>query len=121
MRFLLTFVAMMFLADSVAAAAPALITGLSGQDRVAVQALDAAGAGHMSPVADDQTSCLTHCVQISQNHEQELATDAFKGVVSPAPSAPCFPVEIKPAAAVVALAPQAAGPPLTILFHNLRN
>ena len=121
MRFLLTFVAIMFLADNVAAAAPAFIAGLSGQDSVVVQALDATGAGHWRPVADDQTSCLTHCVQISQNPEQELATNAFKGAVSPAPAAPCFPVEIKPAAPVVALARQAAGPPLTILFHNLRN
>jgi hypothetical protein len=121
MRFLLTFVAAMFLANNVAVAARAFIAGPNGQDSVAVQALDATGGGHLSPVADDQALCLTHCVQSYQSHEQELATNASKGAVSPVPAVPYFLVEIKPAARVAALAPQAAGPPLTILFHNLRN
>ncbi len=46
MRFLLTLVAAMFLANNVAVAAGAFITGLSGQDIVAVHALNAAGNGH---------------------------------------------------------------------------
>ena len=120
-RFLLTLVVAMLLANNVAVAARAFITGLSGQDSVVVQALDATGAGHWRPVADDQTSCLTHCVQISQNPEQELATNAFKVAFLPALLVPYSSVAIKPAASLLALAPQAAGPPLTILFHNLRN
>lgn len=120
-RFLLTLVAAMFLANNVAVAARAFVTGLSGQDSVAVQALDATGAGHLKPVGDDEALCLAHCVQSYSNHEQELATNAFKVAFSPTLAVPYFPVAIKPAAPVVALAPQAAGPPLTILFHNLRN
>jgi len=121
MRFLLTFVAAMFLANNVAVAARAFITGLSGHDIVAVRALEATGVGHLKPVDDDQDLCLAHCAQSYQNHEQELATNAFKVAFLPALFVPCFSVEIKPASSVVALAPQAAGPPLTILFHNLRN
>lgn len=121
MRFLLTLVAAMFLANNVAVAARAFITGLSGQAVVAVQAVDVTGAGHLKPADDAQAPCLTHCARSCQNHEQELATNTFKVVFFPVLSVPCFSVEIKPAASVVALAPQAAGPPLTILFHNLRN
>lgn len=121
MRFLLTLVAAMFLANNVAVAARAFVTGLSGHDIVTVQALDAPGVGHSMPVNDDQALCLAHCVQSYQNHQQELATNAFKVAFLPALFIPCFSVEIKPAAPVAALAPQAAGPPLTILFHNLRN
>jgi len=120
-RFLLTFVAAMLLANNAAVAARAFITGLSGQDIVAVQALDATGVGHLMPVDDEATLCLTHCVQNYKNHERELATNAFKVVFLPALFVPYSAVEIKPAASLVALAPQAAGPPLTILFHNLRN
>ncbi len=120
-RFLLIFVAAMFLANNVAVAARSFITGLSGQDSVVVQALDATGVGYLQPVDDDQALCLTHCAQSYQNHEQELATNAFKVAFLPALFVPYFSVEIKPAASVVALTPQAAGPPLTILFRNLRN
>ncbi len=111
----------MFLANNAAVAARAFVTGLSGQDIVAVQALDATGVGHLIPVDDEAALCLTHCAQSYKNHEQELATNAFKVAFLPALFVPCFPVEIKPAASVIALAPQAAGPPLTILFRNLRN
>jgi hypothetical protein len=121
LRFLLTFVAAMFLANNVAVAARAFITGLSGQDIAAVQRLDATGVGHLKPVDDDHALCITHCAQSDQNHEQELATNAFKVAFLPPLFVPNFPVEIKPAASVVALAPQAAGPPLTILFRNFRN
>ena len=120
-RFLLTLVAAMFLANNVAVAARAFVTGLSGQDSVAVQALDATGVGHLKSADDDEALCLAHCAQSYQNHEQELATNAFKVVFLPALFVPYSAVEIKPAASLVALAPQAAGPPLTILFHNLRN
>ena len=120
-RFLLTLVAAMFLANNVAVAARAFMTGLSGQAVAAVQALDATGVGHVKPVDDDLALCLAHCAQSNRSHEQELATNAFKVAFSPTPAVPCFPVTIKPAAPVVTLAPQAAGPPLTILFHNLRN
>jgi len=120
-RFLLTLVVAMLLANNVAVSARAFITGLNGQDIAAVQALDATGVGHLKPADDDEALCLAHCAQSYSNHEQVVATNAFKVAFLPALFAPSFPVEIKPAASVVALAPQAAGPPLTILFHNLRN
>lgn len=119
-RFLIALVAAMFLANNVAVAARAFITGLSGQDITEVQMLDATGVGHLKPVDDDHALCITHCARSDQNHEQELATNAFKIAFLPALFVPDFPVEIKPAASVVALAPQAAGPPLTILFRNFR-
>ena len=121
LRFLLTFFAAMFLANNVAVAAGAFITGLSGHDVAAAQTLNATGIGHLKSVDDDQALCLAHCVQSYQNHEQELATNAFKVAFLPALFVPCFSADIKLAASVVALAPQAAGPPLTILFRNLRN
>lgn len=120
-RFLLTLVAAMFLANNVAVAARAFVTGLSGQEIVAVQALDPTDVGHLNPADEDTALCLAHCAQSYSNHEQVVATNAFKIAFLPALFVPCFTVEIKPAASVVALAPQAAGPPLTILFHNLRN
>ena len=120
-RFLLTLVVAMLLANNVAVAARAFITGLNGQDIAAVQTLDATGVGHLKPADDDEALCLAHCAQSYQNHEQELATNAFKVAFLPALFVPRFSVEIKPAASLVALAPQAAGPPLTILFRNLRN
>lgn len=120
-RFLLTLVAAMFLANNVAVAARAFITGLSGQEIVAVQALDPTGVGHLNPADEDTALCLAHCAQSTSNHEQVGATNALKIAFLPALFVPGFSVEIKPAASVVALAPQAAGPPLTILFHNLRN
>ncbi|MBI2224859.1 MAG: hypothetical protein HYU44_07875 [Betaproteobacteria bacterium] len=111
----------MLLANNVAVAARAFITGLNGQDIAAVQALDATGVGHLKPADDDEALCLAHCAQSYQNHEQELATNAFKVAFLPALLVPYSSVAIKPAASLLALAPQAAGPPLTILFHNLRN
>ncbi len=121
MRFLLTLVVAMFLANNVAVAARAFTTGLSGQDSVAVQALDAAGIEHLKAVDYDVASCLAHCAQSHRNHEQQLATNTFEVTFLPALAAPCFSVDIKPAASVIALAPRAAGPPLTLLFRNLRN
>ncbi len=121
MRFLLTFVAAIFLANNVAVAARAFITGLSGQHGVVVQAPDATGVGQLKPVNDDADLCLTHCAQSYQNHEQDLATNAFKVAFLPALFVRNSPVAIKPAASVAALAPRAAGPPLTILFRNFRN
>lgn len=120
-RFLLTLVAAMFLANNVAVAARVFMTGLSGQAGVAVQALEATGVGYLRPVDDNLDLCLAHCAQSYPNHEQELATNGFKVAFLPALFVSWLSVEIKPAAPVVALAPQAAGPPLTILFHNLRN
>lgn len=120
-RFLLTLVVAMLLANNVAVAARAFITGLNGQDIAAVQALDATGVGHLKSADDDEALCLAHCAQSYQNHEQELATNAFKVAFLPALLVPYSSVAIKPAASLLALAPQAAGPPLTILFHNLRN
>lgn len=120
MRFLLTFVAAMLLANNVAVAARAFASGLGGQDSVAVRALHATGIGHLKPVGNGHPLCPTHCAQSHRNHEQEPATNTFKVAFLPALLVPCFSVEIRPAAAVVALAPQAAGPSLSILFHNLR-
>jgi hypothetical protein len=120
-RFLITFVAAMFLANNVAAAARAYIEGLNGQDVVASQALNATGVGHSASVTDDETPCLAHCAQGYKHPEQKLATNATEGVSIPALFVSFPSLKIKPAASVIALPPQAAGPPLTILFHNLRN
>ena len=120
-RYLIAFVAAMFLANNVAVEARAFITGPRGRGMLGVQALDGAAVESVEAVDDHQALCLTHCAQGCKNHEQELATNAFKRAFLPAVFVPYFPVEIKPAAPVFALAPQAAGPPLTILFHNLRN
>lgn len=120
-RYLIAFVAAMFLANNVAVAARACAEVLKGQNPDMAQPFSAADARHVSSAAGDETPCVTQCAQGYKNPEQKLAPNVAEFVSLPIHLVPYFSVEIKPTAAVLALAPRAFGPPLTILFRNLRN
>ena len=119
-RYLLVFFAAMFLANNVAATARACIAALAGQEHAAIQLADANGDEHMCPASGDAARCFTHCAQSLKNDEQKLATDA-SGIVFALPlSVPRVWFKSEPSAFVLAAAPPLVGPPLTILFGNLR-
>lgn len=120
-RYVVAFVTAVFLANNVAVAAWAFIGGLSALDMVAVQAHDATGVGSLMSVDKDMDPCIAHCAQNHKNPQHELATNAFKVAFLPAMFVAYSPAEIRVPASLVALAPQAAGPALNILFCNLRN
>ena len=120
-RYLIALVAAMFLANNVAVAARACAEGLKGQDLDVAQQFSAADVRHVPAAAGDETPCVTQCAQSYKSPEQKLAPNVTEFVSLPIHFVPYFSVEIKPAAAVIALAPRAFGPPLTLLFRNLRN
>lgn len=118
MRYLVVFLAMMFLANGVAAAARPCIVELSGQEHAALRSEGA--AEHLCPLSGDAARCLAHCTQSHKGEEQKLWIDVSGLVPTPAASAPR--VWFQPEAAVppLGLAPRVVGPPLTILFRNFR-
>ena len=119
-RYLLVFFVAMFLANNVAAAARACIVELTGQEHAVVQQADAGGDEHVCPVSEDAARCFTHCTQSFKNDQQKLATDV-PGIAFASPlSLPRVWFRTEPRALVVAAAPPPVGPPLTILFGNLR-
>lgn len=119
-RYLLIFFAVMFLANNTVAAARACLVELAGPEHAAIQAAGADGQEHLCPVSDDAARCLTHCTQSYKNDEQKLFWSDIPGVaVAPAPSV--IRIWFRPGPVVtlpVSLPP--IGPPLTILFGNLR-
>lgn len=119
-RYLITFVAAMFLANNVAAAVRVSIAGPQGQDMAAAQKPGATGIGHVEFVADDEAVCFRHCAQAHKKPEQEFATNGSKVVFISLRFVPYRSVGIKRTTTAVALAPQAIGPPLIVLFGNLR-
>ena len=119
-RYLITFVAAMFLANNVAAAVRVPVAGPQGQDMAASQKPGATGIKHVEFVADDEAACFKHCVQAYKNPGQKFATTGSKVVFTSLRSIPYRSAGIKRTTTAVALAPQAIGPPLIILFGNLR-
>lgn len=120
MRWLVVLFAVMFLANSAVAAARACLVEFAGPAHGAIQLADAAGHEHLCPVSDDAARCLTHCTQSYKSDEQKLFWSDVPGVaVAPAPAV--LRVWFRPGPVVtppVSLPP--IGPPLTILFGNLR-
>jgi len=85
-----------------------------------MRVLDRSGDEHPCPEADSATNGLAHCVQSHKNDEQRFTFDASTVAVA-APLSPhraWLPAEPRPL--VLSWAPSVAGPPLTILFRNLR-
>lgn len=119
-RYLITFVAAMFFANNVGAAAYACLAGLGSLVSVAAPQLELAGAGHLEHAADADALCLTQCVKSYRDPAQELAANSLDIVSIPALSGPCLSVRFEPARARIAWAPKATGPKLFILFGNLR-
>ncbi len=116
-------VSVMFLANGAAAAARACTVDLAGQEHAALQARDASGDEHLCPEADSATRCLAHCTQGLKSTEQKLVADHPAPVLF-APPFIVLHVAFRPEQAALVLAsapPPIVGPPLTILFRNLRN
>ena len=119
-RYLLIFFAAIFLANNAAAAARACMVKLAAQEHTAIQVLDTSGDKHFCPEADSAANCLAHCAQSYKNDEQKVSFDAPALAIAPplSPRRVWFLVESR--LTVIALAPPVIGPPLTILFGNLR-
>jgi len=120
-RYLVFFFAAMFLANSALAVVRACMVELAAQEHTAIRILDAGGDGHQCPEADSAANCLTHCTQSYKSDEQRFSFDSPTMAVAP-------PLVLHRAwypharrRLVMASAPPVAGPPLTILFRNLRN
>lgn len=120
MHGLVIFFAAMFVAHNALAAARACIVQFAAEEHAAVQAAEAKANAHLCPESGDAAGCLTHCTQIVKNDQQKFWSDVPGALVSPAPAFLRLLRHPEPVVAALALAPP-AGPPLTILFHNLRN
>lgn len=120
-RYLITFVAAMFIANNAAASVYACIAGLGSMAAVAATQVHPTGMGHLEQAAGTDALCLTECVQSYRDPAQELATNGLD--IAPLPAFPrtCLSVTTEPARARIAWAPKAVGPKLFILFRNLRN
>jgi len=118
-RHLLVFAAAMFLANNTAIAARACMQELGSQKHTAVQVFDTTDHEHLCPEADSATNRLPHCAQGHKNDEQQFSFDTTTVAVAPLSSHRFwFPGGPRPLA--LSLAPSVVGPPLTILFRNLR-
>jgi len=111
----------MFLANNVTAAARACALPFMGEDHAAIQALDARGIEHLCPDADEATRCLAHCTQGFKSSEQGLSADVPLPAFAPGPAVLHVWSPPEQLATAIAAAPAFVGPPLTILFRNLRN
>ena len=119
MQYLVVFFAAMFLANNAVAGARACMVALAAEEHTAIQALDSGGE-HLCPEADSAANCLTHCTQSYKSDQQNLSFDAPAIAVAPPFSLHRAWVPIEPRRLVIASAPPIVGPPLTILFGNLR-
>jgi len=118
-RCLISFLVAMFVANNVAAAAYACITALNGRDPTTIRVLESVKHAEQGPANGE--SCLAHCAQGEVIQQQELAPAVNADVFVPAPRSAPLAIKVKPAAAILSLGPQVIGPPLPLLFHNLRN
>lgn len=111
----------MFLGNNAVAAARACMVELGAQEHTAIRVLDSGGDEHACPEADSAANCLAHCTQSYKSDQQNLSFDVPAVIIAPPPSVhrAWFPVE--PERLVIASAALVVGPPLTILFRNLRN
>ncbi|MDH3286611.1 MAG: hypothetical protein OEP48_02630 [Betaproteobacteria bacterium] len=119
-RYLITFVAAMFIANNAGASVSACIAGLGNMVAMAAAQSHPTAMGHPEHVANGDALCLTQCVQSYRDPTQELAANDLNIIPIPAFSGPCLSVRTEPTRARIAWAPKVAGPKLFILFGNLR-
>ena len=119
-RYLIVFFAVMFLANNAAAAARACMVALAAEEHTAIQVLDSGGDEHLCPEADSAANCLAHCTQSYKSDQQNVSFDVPAIVFAPPLSLHRAWVPIEPRRLVTASAQPVVGPPLTILFGNLR-
>ena len=120
MRYLVIFFAALFLANNAVAAARAYAMVLATQEHFAIQALVADCDEHSCPAADSSANCIAQCTQSYKNDEQKVSFDipAFSIAAPVPPHRLWLPAE--PGTLVIAPVPPVLGPPLIILFGNLR-
>ena len=120
LRYLVAFFAAMFLANNAVAGGRACMVALAVEEHPAIRVLDSGGDEHLCPEADSAANCLAHCTQSYKSDQQNSSFDAPAIVFAPPLSLhrAWFPVRLTPL--VLAVAPPVVGPPLTILFGNLR-
>jgi len=120
-RYLITFVAAMFIANNAAASIYACLTGLGTVVAVAATQSHPATMGHMEHVANADALCLTQCIQSYRDSAQEFAANDWDIVSLPVAPDPSPALRTKPVRARIARAPTATGPKLFLLFGRLRN
>ena len=121
MRYLLVFFAAVFLANNAVASARACMVQLAADEHTAIRILDSSGNENLCPEADNTAAnCLTHCTQSYKSDQQNFSFDVPAVVFAPPLSVHRAWVPIEPRRLVIASAPPVVGPPLTILFGNLR-
>lgn len=120
-RYLLVLFAAMLLANSAVASARACVVHLAAPGQAAGGVVVPGGDGQPCPTSDATTDCPVHVTQIYNSNDPNLFFDAPTVALAPPMVLHRFVVPTGARRLVVASAPLIVGPPLTILFHNLRN
>lgn len=120
-RYLVVFFAAMFLANNAVASSRACMVQMAVQEHAAIQVLEAGGDKNLCPEADGAANCLAHCTQSYKSEQQNLSFDVPAIAVAPPLSLHRARFAVEPRRLVIASAQPVVGPPLTILFRNLRN
>lgn len=120
-RYLLIFAAAMFFANNAVASARACMVELAAQDHTAIQVLDSSGDEYQCPEADSAADCLVHCTQSYTIEQQNLSFHVPAFAIAPPLALHRVWFQTEPRRFFIASAMPVGGPPLTILFRNLRN
>jgi len=119
-RYSIVFFAAMFLANNAVASARACTVGPAAQEHTAIQVLDSSGDGHLCPDAGSADDSIAHCTQSYKSDIQNLSFDTPAPAVAPPLLLHRVGGPVGPRLLVLASGPPIVGPPLTILFGNLR-
>lgn len=119
-RYLVVFVAAMFIANSAVASVSASVAGLGRMAALAAMHVHPA-AERVDHAAHVDIHCIAQCIQSYRDPKRQFANNGL--TVAPKPASPDrgLSVRAEPTAARITWAPMVAGPKLSILFGNLRN
>lgn len=119
-RYLIAFVAAMFIANNAVASLSASLTSLGRLGALAAMHIHPA-TERLEHAAHIDAHCVAQCIQSYRDPTQELAANGL--AIAPVPTSPGPGLSVKtgPTAARIAWAPEFSGPKLFILFGNLRN
>jgi len=120
-RYLFTFFAAMLLANNALAVARACVVHFPAPKLVVGQVLHTGGDERLCSAPDDANKCPEHVTGIRNSGDLNLFIDPPSVALGPQRVPLRVGVSPDSMRLVVASAPPIVGPPLTILFHNLRN
>ena len=120
-RYLIAFVAAMFIANNAAASVYACLAGLGSVVAIATTQSHPAAMAHMEHAADADALCLTQCIQSYRESAQEFAANGWDNVSLPVAPDPPPALRAEPTRTRIVWAPKATAPKLFLLFGNLRN